>query len=326
MGLSASIDRAVKAYIDHTQSVLDGDTTLNISYLTQPFNNTTAVVQAAHHAMQQPVAIESPEETVDGPKKRKRTYRPRDPNAPKRPLTAYFRYLQEQRPILMTDAKNGPDGENTKAGDISKIATDRWNNMSDGEQAPYRAAYQADMRRYEDAVKAYRASTGANEPRSGDDAAVLKNVTVHLGDVTTAGDEIEEDSPEPPSPVQPKSAAKSKAASPETQKKTPKAAASKAKQAATALAPTPKFSSINPPPAVAAAPEKPQSPARKRKAAAMEGEEGEKKRGGRKTKAEKAAAAAADDAAAAAAQLVIEPEVSATAKKEKKKRKSEPTA
>ena len=104
MSLSSSIDRAVKAYIEHTNVVLSGDASLaslDVSMLQQPFYD-LAAPQLAQLALahQQNDAHGSAPAEVDG--KKKRNYKPRDPNAPKRPLTAYFRYLQEQR---------GPTGE-----------------------------------------------------------------------------------------------------------------------------------------------------------------------------------------------------------------------
>ena len=325
--MSSAIDRAVKAYIEHTDAVMGGDATLNLNYLAFPFGN-NPVVQAAHQAVQQHIGGDLPEEIIDGIKKRKRTYRQRDPNAPKRPLTAYFRYLQEQRPLLNEEAKANPDGENTKAGDISKIATDRWNQMDSAHQAPYREAYQADMRVYEDAVKAYRATT---EGMAGLAPALNDATTLETLEMVRPADGSDDDLGAIEPPARPQSVGKPKAVSSDTPKKTPKSTAAKSKPAApAATAPTPKFSSINP---IAAAPtptvqaDKPSTPARKRKAPATESEEGEKKKTSRKTKAEKAAEAAADDAAAAAAQLVVEPTTAGAdpkkVKKERKKRKSE---
>ena len=166
MSLSSSIDRAVKAYIEHTNVVLSGDASLaslDVSMLQQPFYD-LAAPQLAQLALahQQNDAHGSAPAEVDG--KKKRNYKPRDPNAPKRPLTAYFRYLQEQRgptgEQMAKDNANGT-GKPGKPGDISKAVTENWKNMSDAEQAPYKEAYQRALKDYEKEVAAYKASGGA---------------------------------------------------------------------------------------------------------------------------------------------------------------------
>ncbi|EGP87876.1 uncharacterized protein MYCGRDRAFT_31129, partial [Zymoseptoria tritici IPO323] len=88
----------------------------------------------------------------------KRQYKQRDMNAPKRPLTAYFRYLREQRPILTREMAENPDTEGTKAGDISKLATERWKALTDAEREPYKQAYQKELLKYETDTKAYKES------------------------------------------------------------------------------------------------------------------------------------------------------------------------
>ena len=101
------------------------------------------------------------EEPVDGKKKRKkRAYKPRDPNAPKRPLTAYFRFLGENRGTIAKEIQDDPErfANSGKPGDISRIATERWNALTKDEQEPYRAAYQAALKEYEKEVEKYKAS------------------------------------------------------------------------------------------------------------------------------------------------------------------------
>ncbi len=56
--------------------------------------------QMASMALQQNGGMVQPDvktEEADGKKRKKRAYKARDPNAPKRPLTAYFRYLGDMR-------------------------------------------------------------------------------------------------------------------------------------------------------------------------------------------------------------------------------------
>lgn len=71
------------------------------------------------------------EEAVDGKQKRvKKEKVPRDPNAPKRPLTAYLLYLETMRPKIQEDL----GGEGQKRGDISREGTERWNKLPDSEK------------------------------------------------------------------------------------------------------------------------------------------------------------------------------------------------
>ena len=49
----------------------------------------------------------------------------RDPNEPKRPVTAYFLFLQHARPQLAKDMPNA------KGNELQQEATERWNGMSE---------------------------------------------------------------------------------------------------------------------------------------------------------------------------------------------------
>lgn len=329
VSLSSSIDRAVKAYIDHTNVVLAGDAslaTLDVSMLQQPFHGIAApqLAQLALAHQQQDGQAPATAAPVEADGKKKRNYKPRDPNAPKRPLTAYFRYLQEQRgPLAQQMAKdsNGPG----KPGDISKAATERWKAMSEEDQAPYKEAYQRALKDYDREVAAYKAANGEGvvEEAQANGAAEKEG---EASDTESESSSEEEAAPAMPPPPP-------KVASPEA-KKTPKSAMKKTKKDAKPaedVPATPQFSSINPTvpvPAPSSSQRKSSSPELKRKAAAETGEEGTKKKRGRKTKAEKAAEAEAEaEAAAAAAAAPVVPASDASSDKpkkdKKKKRKSE---
>jgi len=56
---------------------------------------------------------------------KQRTKKPKDPNAPKRPQTAFFLYLNATKPEIK---KDHPD---LSAGPIAKLATERWNVASE---------------------------------------------------------------------------------------------------------------------------------------------------------------------------------------------------
>ncbi|SMR50699.1 unnamed protein product [Zymoseptoria tritici ST99CH_1A5] len=339
MSLSSAIDRAVKAYADHTEVVLAGDGSLDVSSLLQPFNSINQFAQQFPPAFlgQYGAPVESAAPvapmSADGVKqpKQKRQYKQRDMNAPKRPLTAYFRYLREQRPILTREMAENPDTEGTKAGDISKLATERWKALTDAEREPYKQAYQKELLKYETDTKAYKESLKADGLKPADDdaegeedefedAVAAPPVVARADDSTDSGssssddDSDEESESEEEAPV--------KAPSPPPKKKAKSAGP---KKITAGPDPTPAqqpqmFSSMNPPQPSTA----PVESAKKRKAAA-DGDEGStKKKRGRPTKADKAAS----DAAAAAAQLNGEAATPGAEKKSKKekKRKSEAAA
>ena len=262
------------------------------------------------------------EEPVEGKKKRKkRAYKARDPNAPKRPLTAYFRFLGENRASIAKEIQDNPElfSASGKPGDISRVATDRWNALTKDEQDPYRAAYQAALKEYEKEVEKYKASGG--EAAFLDDTKVDESV---LEPVTQAGaaniiedDDSDDDSDEEEEVVAPP---------PQPVKSPKKAAARKSKP--TTVAPAEVFG-INPANVVAAPapalPAAPPSPDRKRRAAAEA--EGSTKKRSRKSGADKEVVAAPDPvpvpvaAPVAAAPLASSPEVETAGKKRKDKKK-----
>jgi hypothetical protein len=207
MSLSSSVDRAVKAYIDHTNVILSGDASLaslDVSMLQQPFND-LAAPQLAQLALayQQSESNGALIAEVDG--KKKRNYKPRDPNAPKRPLTAYFRYLQEQRgPAAeeMAKSANGPG----KPGDISKAVTERWKAMSEEEHAPYKEAYQRALKDYEREVATYK-STAEAETEGQANGAAEKAEDSDSESESSTDDEEESDAKPVMPPPPPNSAA-----------------------------------------------------------------------------------------------------------------------
>jgi hypothetical protein len=62
--------------------------------------------------------------------KKERKKRTHDPNAPKRPLTPYFLYMQTARPIIANDL-----GNDAAKGAVQKEGQRRWADMNPGEKA-----------------------------------------------------------------------------------------------------------------------------------------------------------------------------------------------
>ena len=341
MSLSHSIDKAVKAYIDHTNMVLSGDGHLDLAYLTAPFDQMSRHAVMGHQQITQPGLTQTqvvgngvgtvagaPAEAPAKVKRAKRPYKARDPKAPKRPLTAYFRYLQEQRGPLGEQMKAQNDGVASRPGDLSKEATERWNALSKADQQPYRDAYQAALKEYGKLVVVYKAE--AENPEQA--AAPVAEAEVPGADADAEDvDDHEEDEAvvdsKPPAVAETEEEDDSDddssssdeeviAPPPAPKEKTPKSAMKKAKQS---IPPTPLASNIDP---VLAAPtpgpatSSSSSPQLKRKAPALnssdtaEAETGAKKKRGRPSKADKAAAE----------QAPATPATEEPAKKKKKKK------
>ncbi|KAK5130198.1 hypothetical protein LTR08_002407 [Meristemomyces frigidus] len=328
MSLSHSIDKAVKAYIDHTNVVLAGDGSLNVSFLTAPLDqfprHAVMAQQALQHGAMQMQTMSNGAVAVGGAqaealsadtkpeKRKKRAYKQRDPNAPKRPLTAYFRYLQEQRGPLGVQMKAQNDGVPSRPGDLSKEATERWNALSKTDQQPYRDAYQRALKDYEKEVVKYKAE--AESGKVGEATDPVEEAGVPDVDADAEHDEEDEDvdddevagatpkaldieEDEDDSDEVESSDEEVMAPPPAPKEKTPKSAMKKSKQS---VPPTPLASNIDPALAAPAssAVASSSSPERKRKATAVlsdttEAEAGGRKKRGRKTNAEKAAEEAA---------------------------------
>lgn len=85
----------------------------------------------------------------EGPKKRKRNVKPRDPNAPKRPASAYILFQNEIRKELK---EKFPNLNNTEL--LAKIS-EMWKLMTDEEKAYYHKAVESLKERYSQDKKAY---------------------------------------------------------------------------------------------------------------------------------------------------------------------------
>lgn len=121
MKLNGAITETITAYINHTNSVLNGEGQLDTSRL--DILGQLGILGSQSDAS---LKVEKAEPEPEGKQKRKYTTKPKDPNAPKRPLTAYFLFLQSVRPEI-----NAELGKDQKRGDVAAEATRRWNELPD---------------------------------------------------------------------------------------------------------------------------------------------------------------------------------------------------
>ncbi|KAI1267726.1 hypothetical protein F5Y18DRAFT_309358 [Xylariaceae sp. FL1019] len=100
-----------------------------------------------------------------GEEKKERKKRTHDPNAPKRPLTPYFLYMQTARPIIANDL--GPDAPK---GAVQEEGQRRWSSMTPGEKMAWNNAYQFNLRLYNARVHSYKAGNMAARDMTDADA------------------------------------------------------------------------------------------------------------------------------------------------------------
>jgi len=73
----------------------------------------------------------------------------KDPNAPKRGLSAYMFFANEQR------EKVREDNPGIKFGEVGKLLGEKWKALSDKQRTPYEAKAATDKKRYEEEKAAY---------------------------------------------------------------------------------------------------------------------------------------------------------------------------
>ena len=86
----------------------------------------------------------------EGGRKRKK----KDPNAPKRPLSAFFLFCADERPAVKVVYPN------YSVGDVAKELGDRWNKVSADVKQKYEQKANKDKLRYEQDMNAYKAKKG----------------------------------------------------------------------------------------------------------------------------------------------------------------------
>ncbi|EGD99479.1 nucleosome binding protein [Trichophyton tonsurans CBS 112818] len=73
----------------------------------------------------------------------------KDPNAPKRGLSAYMIFANEQRAAVREE------NPNITFGQVGKVLGERWKALSDKQRVPYEEKAATDKQRYEDEKAAY---------------------------------------------------------------------------------------------------------------------------------------------------------------------------
>lgn len=115
--LQSAVQVLSRAYITHTNTVIGKGpgSSLELLNLAAPLANDNPLLGG--QVVNPPLNVESGEG-----KKRKRA--PHDKNAPKRPVTPYFLYMQTARAIIAAEV-----GEGHSAKEVADEGTKRWNDM-----------------------------------------------------------------------------------------------------------------------------------------------------------------------------------------------------
>lgn len=104
--------------------------------------------ETAAAQLMMPVSAELAAPVEEKKERKKRTH---DPNAPKRPLTPYFLYMQHARSIIANDL-----GSEAPKGAVQEEGQRRWANMLPSEKKGWNTAYQYNLRLYNARVHSYK--------------------------------------------------------------------------------------------------------------------------------------------------------------------------
>lgn len=97
--------------------------------------------------------VEDVEETVTKKKTTRRsTKKEKDPNAPKRFLSAYMFFANENRDTVKAE---NPDAT---FGGLGKLLGEKWKSMDENDKKPYEDMAKKDRERYEKQMETYRSS------------------------------------------------------------------------------------------------------------------------------------------------------------------------
>jgi len=229
-----------------------------------------------------PAAIAAPQPPVEEKKERKK--RTHDPNAPKRPLTPYFLYMQTARPIIANDL-----GDQVPKGAVQDEGQRRWSVMTPAEKLGWNQAYQYNLRLYNARVHSYKNGNPDAKNMTDEEARVYADqYGIGMPPITHAEETPANDQEAIAEQLQQSTAVPERSVSEPSEEepaapvtKTPKKAAATRKRKSTAAA-TPAAAEPEAPKSAAATPASPEGKKRKRASKAAEQVGEEPKKAGRK--------------------------------------------
>ncbi|CAF1575773.1 unnamed protein product [Rotaria magnacalcarata] len=78
----------------------------------------------------------------------------KDPNAPKRPLSTFFLFSQDERPKIKKD------NPSLSVADVAKLIGERWRSITEDKKRHYEERARAEKERYDKAVAEYKKQGG----------------------------------------------------------------------------------------------------------------------------------------------------------------------
>ncbi|KAF1923664.1 uncharacterized protein M421DRAFT_425556, partial [Didymella exigua CBS 183.55] len=215
--VQSGLNELLRAYLEHTNSVIAGEDgvldKLNLGKeIAATANATIEAASSTANGIVQAITAADKDKTdaaaetgkpVKGTK-RKREKKEKDPNAPKKPLTAAFLYAQTARPIVRGDleAALGPD-QKLEPNAVNLEVNKRWNEMSEEDKETWRQSYRGSMEQWKEEMATYTASKGVAVADLHDEDEDDAEVDVEVEAAVESDDSSEDDEPAPakaPSP------------------------------------------------------------------------------------------------------------------------------
>jgi len=191
--LNGAISTLIEAFVSHTNKLLSAEgqegAVLDTKTLTEFLANAGL--------SREPIAEPKKE-------KKKRAKKEKDPNAPKRPLTAFFLFSSKARDHVKTDL-----GTTASPVDVNSEILRRWGAMDEAQKTKWRDLYGENYEQYKLDVAEYKKATGndiAVEDANSDDDELPDIHAIDAGvgaEDSSSSDESESEEEEPPKPPTP---------------------------------------------------------------------------------------------------------------------------
>jgi len=101
----------------------------------------------------------------EGPRRKKKKKKMKDPNAPKRNISAYFFFAAKNRPSVKEELVTANEGENPRCTQVMKVIAERWSMVHDHDKKEFEDQAENDRSRYQRQLQQYN-NTGHFEPEA----------------------------------------------------------------------------------------------------------------------------------------------------------------
>ncbi|XWS54355.1 hypothetical protein CRYUN_Cryun10bG0083000 [Craigia yunnanensis] len=125
-------------------------------------NLESQVIETPTEVKKKPAERKKPSSTEPNPKKLKKLKNGKDPNAPKRPLTAFFLFMDDFRKSYK---EANPDAKGVTG--VAKEGGEKWKSMSEEEKKPYLDKAAELKAEYEKALEDSKNADNENEEEEG---------------------------------------------------------------------------------------------------------------------------------------------------------------